>query len=231
MQLNAPQRRRIGRRSRQARPRPARRTTNLSAMQRIVRPPPGTTQISIPGEVLLFDVGVSAAVAFSIDSQTLFAASAYANMTGIYRYYRIKRITLRVYLPDAITTTSGTFVSTLQYVQPSTTPAAIIYSNILDLRPNRQTKAWQSHSWIWTPHKPSDFDFKSISDTTNYATLYCANGLSAATVTTPTRFLLRFVAQVELYGLFNLTRTITDHNDEDQDYGFAQMNNDQPSNI
>jgi hypothetical protein len=229
MQFNAP-RRKIGRRSRQARPRPAiRRSDNISAMQRIVRPPPGTTHISIPGEVLTFDVGTSAAVAFSVDSQTLFAASAYANMTGIYKYYRIKRITLRVYLPDAITTTSGTFVSTLQYVQPSTTPTAILYNNILDLRPNRQTKAWQSHSWIWTPHKPSDFDFKLISDTTNYATLYCANGLSAATVTTPTRFLLRFVAQVELYGLFNLTRTITDY-DEEQDHGFAQMHNDlQPS--
>lgn len=179
-------------------------------MTSIVRAPPGTTRLTIPGDfTLTINPPVSPiptvfpGAAFNIDSQTLLTASPYVPLANIYKYYRIKKIKITLSIPAATTTTPGYLASSLQYIQPSTNPTGITAENVINLRPNKQTKTWVSHFWTWTPHKPDDFDFRLVSDVTNYATLYASQSNLAPSI--GVSYYIRFESIVEFYGLLGLT--------------------------
>lgn len=182
----------------------------MSSLTRIVRSPPGTTTIVVPGDAEYIDNSLPLSGAFSIDSNTLLATGSYIGLASIYRSYRLKMLRIRVSVPIASTTSSGTFASSLQYIQPGVlNPSAIPYRAILGLRPNKETKTYLHHNWTWLPSNPVHFDFNLISSTVDYATLYFAVGNSniVPSITIPA-FLVRFEAHFEFYGLQAVTRAI-----------------------
>lgn len=196
-----------------------------SAMARIVRPPPGTTQIVIPGELAAIDTVAPYQIAFSVDSNSLLGSGSYVPLANVYRYYRLKKVIMRVSMPNTSTATTGYLASSLQYVQPVNNPQAITARQILNLRPNKETKAWQHHTWIWQPHRPADFDFTLISNNTDYATVYVGLADTNYTPVTNVNFaIVRFNAVFEFYGLQGVTRSISHKkaDEDDEPYGFAE---------
>lgn len=182
----------------------------MSALTRIVRAPPGTTTIIVPGDAEYIDSVLPLAGAFSIDSNTLLATGSYVGLASIYRSYRLKMLKIRISCPIASTNTSGTLATSLQYIQPGViNPSAVPYRTILNLRPNKETKTYMHHNWTWLPSNPIHYDFNLISSNVDYATLYFAVGNSNITPSPSiATFLVRFEAHFEFYGLQQVVRAI-----------------------
>lgn len=177
-------------------------------MSAIVRAPPGTTTITIPGELAAIDTASPYEIAFSLDANSILATGSYINIATVYKYYRVKRVSLEIFCPTATTATGGQFSSSLQYIVRQSSPNAISQRNILNLRPNKTSKMWECHKWLWRPREPSDFTFNAITDQADYATIYV--GADNVTNFNPgsqnQAFLLRFIATVEFYGLNGVSR-------------------------
>jgi len=179
-----------------------------AVLSRMVRAPPGTTTIVIPGCSDYVDSTLPIGVAFSIDSNTILATGSYINIANVYRTYRVKKITMKLDIPTASANTTGDFVTSLQYIQKSVqNPNPVSARQLMNVRPNKITKPWITHNWTWYPRTPDDYIFNLISDNLDYATVYAAVDNSGLAPGTATAVRCRFIAHVEFYGIANLNRS------------------------
>jgi len=191
----------------------------MPAMQRIVMPPPGTTTIVVPGEIEYTIRTAPLFSYFSIDSNTLLAGSPYQGLGNVYRSYRVRRVSIRISVPSASTASTGYFVSTLQYVQPGVqTPTPVQPGTLLSLRPNKETRPWVHHNWVWLPSTPTHFDFNLITNQVDFATCYFSLGATSI-VPNPNNaiFLVRYIAEIEFQGLPSVLRSVNVVNRESED--------------
>lgn len=191
----------------------------MSALTRMIRPPPGTTKIVVP-YLRTFEVNSGENnIAFDINTQALLAGSEYQNLSLVYSYVRVKKVIFTVECPSAGSNTSASFAVSLQRVAALSGNQSNVsnYAGVLAMFPSSTKRIWHKHRLVWLPTKPSDHDFKLLTDNTAFGCLY----VSTFSLESGSTVMIRAQTIFEFYG--NRVATAPTREIEDGLEGFCEL--------